>query len=224
MPGITSMRSKSIVYLRKLLRFISSKKLSLYPSLRDLLRNFSQSRSAAVDLADAIALYEYILNLRPKYILELGPGTSTNIICLAIDDIRKVDATYEPTFLSYEENPEWLSFHEETFQPSLRKYVKLGVLQTARKDIDDAAGAAAYYVGIPKLPYEFVFIDGPDFLRYGCKWSSDVVDIVDSLAQKVWIVFDSREHTARETWKRLKAKGFKCKRNHYSLCYEIYRE
>lgn len=224
MSIIVRLRIQAIVLLRKILRLMSSVRLSRYPSLRELLARFAQSKSAAVDLADAIGLYEQILRLRPKAILELGPGTSTNIICLAIDDIRKTDASYSPTFLSFEENAEWLQFHEETFLPALRKYVTLAFLPVAKKESDVHGEFVAHYVGVPLLPYEFVFVDGPDFLRFGCSWSGDVVDLADTFGQKVSIVFDNREHTVRETWKRLKPKGFKLKRNFYSLCYEICRE
>ena len=82
----------------------------------------------------------------------------------------------------------------------------------------------AHYVGIPRLPNEFVFIDEPDFLRLGCNWSSDAVDLADTFGEKVSIVFDNREHSVRQTWKRLEPKGFKLKHNFYSLCYEICRE
>jgi len=224
MSIIAGLRIKAIVLLRKVLRVLSARRLSRYPSLRDLLVKFSRSKSAAVDLADAIGLYEQVLKLRPKYILELGPGTSTNIICLAIDDIRKTDVAYSPTFLSFEENQEWLQFHEDTFVPSLRKYVTLGFSPSGKKESDVPGQYVAHYIDIPKLPYEFVFIDGPDFLRYGCTWSSDAVDLADTFAQKVSVVFDNREHTVRETWKRLQSKGFLLKRNFYSLCYEICRE
>ena len=224
MSIIARLRIQAIVFLRKILRLMSSIRLSRYPNLRDLLEKFSKSKSAAVDLADSIGLYEHVIATKPKCILELGPGTSTNIICLAIDEIRKTDSSYIPKFLSYEDNPEWLLFHEETFQPNLRKYVTLGSLSTAKKSSDVAGENVAYYVDIPRLPYDFVFIDGPDFLYYGCTWSGDVVDLADTLAQKVSIVFDNREQTVRETWKRLKPKGFKLKRNFYSLCYEICRE
>ena len=223
MFSISNIRSKLIVYLRKFLRLVYARRLVRYPELQSLVDKFSKSKSAAVDLADAIALYEYIHRLKPKCILELGPGTSTNIISLAIDEIKKKDPSYEPTFLSIEENPEWLRYHEATFEPSLRKHVKLDALPTAKKQVD-ATGGAACYVGLPKLKYDFVFVDGPDFLRHGCEWSCDVIDLLDNLAPRVWVVFDGREVTARETWKRLQSKGFKRKRNPYSLCYEIYRE
>lgn len=222
---VNLIRSKLIVYLRKVLRWIYARRLGQYPALKRLVEGFQKSESAAVDLADAIALYEHVLRLKPKCILELGPGTSTNVICLAIKEIQASDPEYCPIFLSFEEDPQWSHYHENLFEPSLRKYVKLDVLPTAKKQVKGSeVGPAAYYVGLPKLPYDFVFIDGPRCQRHECKWSCDVLELLEFFAQRVWIVFDSREITARQIWKLLRNEGFQCKRNPYSLCYEIWRE
>lgn len=86
------------------------------------------------------------------------------------------------------------------------------------------AGGAAHYLGLPMLPYDFVFVDGPDFLHLGCQWSCDVVDLADALAGKVLIVFDGREQTVRETWATLKDENFKLSRHKYSLCFELSRD
>ena len=137
---MNSIRSTLIVYLRRFLRFLYAFRLRRHPTLKALLERFSRSKSAAVDLADAIALYEYVLTRKPKCILELGPGTSTNIICQAIADVQKFEQHYVPRFLSYEENPEWLRFHEETFVPELRKHVELGALDTSMKKLDGGGG------------------------------------------------------------------------------------
>ena len=83
---------------------------------------------------------------------------------------------------------------------------------------------AAFYVGIPVLPYDFVFIDGPDFLRLGCNWSCDVLNLADALQENALVVFDSRERTVRETWARLKSKNFKLSRHKFSLCFELRRD
>lgn len=219
---MNAIRSALIVYLRRFLSFSYAFRLRRYPTLKVLLERFSRSKSAAVDLADAIALYEYVLTRNPKCILELGSGTSTNIICQAIADVQKFEPNYVPRFLSYEENPEWLRFHEETFVPGLRKHVELGALDTSIKKLDGEW--VAHYLGLPILPYDFVFIDGPDFLRHGCQWSCDVLDLADALAKKVLIVFDGRERTAREVWSRLKMKNFSLARHKFSLCFEIRRD
>ena len=208
---MNAVRSASIVCLRKILRSIYSLKLHRYPTLKLILNTFSSSKSAALDLADAIALYEYITLRRPSCILELGPGTSTNIICQAIEDIQQRDSSYSPRFLSYEENPSWLLYHEQAFVPELRKHVELALMDSAMTKLDGVE--TAHYLCLPILPYDFILIDGPDFLRHGCQWSCDVLDLMEGLADKVLIVFDGRERTVREVWSRLKNQGFSLSRH-----------
>jgi hypothetical protein len=220
---VSKIRSRMIVYLRAVLRLVYARRLKRYPRLKLMIEKFSKSESAAVDSADAIALYEYIHHLKPNCILELGPGTSTNIIALAIDEIRKKDSLYSPRFLSFEENPEWLSYHEETFEPDLRSYVDLSSLPTEKKS-ERIGGDCAHYVGLPKYPYDFIFVDGPDFHSLGCEWSCDVIELSKDLAASVSIVFDGRESTVRKTWPALKEHGFKLKRHPFTLNYELSHE
>ena len=142
---MSSIRSTLIVYLRRILLSIYAVRLRRYPTLQVLLERFARSKSAAVDLADAIALYEYVITRKPACILELGPGTSTNIICQAIVDIQKGDPRYSPRFLSYEENSEWLRFHEENFVPELREHAELGALDTSMKKLDGGGGGSLHW-------------------------------------------------------------------------------
>ena len=102
-------RSRLIIHLRKVLRWIYSFRLRRYPTLHKLLEHFSASRSAAVDLADAIALYEYVVTRKPRCILELGSGTSTNIICQAILDIQKEDRSYKDSKCCKRQCIKWYS-------------------------------------------------------------------------------------------------------------------
>jgi len=97
-------------------------------------------------------------------------------------------------------------------------------LNTSVKKFDGNGGSAAHFNSLPLLPYDFIFIDGPDELRHGCEWSCDVLDIVNGLPKKVLIVFDGRERTVREVWSRLKTKNFVLQRHSFSLCYELKRD
>ena len=200
-----------------------SRRLSRYTQLHALLDRLSQSASAAIDVADAIALYECVQRLKPRCLLELGPGTSTNVICLAIDEMQRGDPRYVPRFISVEEHPEWLRYHEAAFEPSLRKHVDFLVLSTATKSVDAGGPVAAHYVGLPELEYDFVFVDGPDHGRLDADWSCDVIELAPRLAARTCVVFDGRELTARRTWEKLRFEGFTSRRNPYSLCYELSR-
>ena len=78
--------------------------------------------------------------------------------------------------------------------------MELGALDSSVKKLDGPEGGIAHYVGIPRLPYDFVSIDGPDFLRHGYSWSCNVLDLADTLAGDVLIVSDGREHKARRAY------------------------
>ena len=127
------------------------------------------------------------------------------------------DSTYRPQFVAIEENPEWMKYHEQGFIKALRPLVDMRLSATAKKET--AQGDAAYYVDIPRHPYDFILIDGPDHLRLGCAWGSDLVDLKDSLAKNAFAVFDGREETVRRSMKIMPAA--KLTRHKYSLCYEI---
>lgn len=141
--SIKKLRSGMIVKLRRLLQIIYSVRLKRYPQLRELLEQFAKSHSAAVDTADATALYEYIIRLKPRHILEMGSGTSTNIICLAISEIQNTDPAYQPTFHSIEEEAEWLDYRERTFVPNLRKFVTLLHSTTEKREFGKLGGQLA---------------------------------------------------------------------------------
>lgn len=221
MKILSAIRSGLIVKLRLILRAIYALRLSKYPELKKLLDEFASSESAAVDLADAIAIYEGVLTRRPKYLLELGPGTSTVVIALAISRIQKEDKNYCPIFVAIEENEQWLRYHEQHFPSEFRPLVQLIFRPATSKPIGKEK--VACYAEIPVHPYEFLHIDGPDFLKQGAKVSGDLVDLEPHLASSCYVIFDGRQDSARFAMKHLESKKFVSHRNPYSLNHELSR-
>ena len=219
MSFIQTVRSRAIVALRRVLRAIYALRLSKYPELKELLAAYSSSESAAVDLADAIAIYEIILSRRPRYLLELGPGTSTVIITLAISQVRKSDPNYKPVFVAIEENEQWLSYHEKHFSPELRGLVEMIHRPSVGKMLGDRK--VACYSEIPIHPYEFIHVDGPDFLKHGATVSSDLIDLEPHLSKSCYVIFDGRQDSARFAAQHLPS--FMSNRNPYSLNHELSR-
>ncbi len=213
-------RSRLITILRAALQAVYARRLRKYPALVAVLSHFDSSTSAAVDLADAIALYEYVRRQKPRCLLELGPGTSTNIICAALRENMNEDPGYHPEFLAFEENPKWLQYHEDTFIPDLRLLVDMRASGIGKKMTPQ--GPAVFYTDVPKKPYDFVMIDGPDHLSRDCAWSSDVIDHQASMAKNAFVVFDGREETVRRPMRAFKIGGQSTalSRHRYSLCYE----
>jgi hypothetical protein len=157
--------------------------------LRALLDN-TATAGGRIDVANAIALYEYIVQLKPQEILELGPGLSTLVICLAIDELRAADRTYAPRFLGIEEHLVWVAHLESGDDARLLEHVTIAIHPTTSGD------GAAWYLDIPRRPYDFVFVDGPDHVRQGCAWSRDVLDLAPDFAARVCIVRRPRGDSA----------------------------
>jgi len=199
--SIKKLRSKAIVLLRSALRSIYARRLNRLPQLRQLLDSFASSESAAVDTADALAIYEAVIRTKPQCLLELGPGTSSAVIALAIAELQKTDPAYTPRFVAIEENEEWLSYHESKFPATLRDKVEMIHRPTTAKELNGVK--VAHYVDIPALPYDFIHIDGPDHLKYGSAIGSDLVDLSPTLASDCYVIFDGRQASARFAIKHL---------------------
>ena len=83
------LRDRARIIAKRFLAKIYLKRLEYYPNLQELLSHYATTKSAAIDIPDAIELYEQVINTSPRYLLELGPGTSTAVICLAIKKITE---------------------------------------------------------------------------------------------------------------------------------------
>jgi hypothetical protein len=214
-------RSKVIIGIRTFLSYIYKIKLYKYKELDALIKDFAKSRSLAIDISDAIALYEYIINRKPNYILEFGPGTSSNIICLAILNQKKKDPNYNPIFISLEHHKDWLDFHHQTFKKELAPYCQMILVPTILSAFNGEG--ACKYAEIPDYPYDFIFVDGPSPSEQGVLISTDCIELADKLSPTCTIVFDGREASAKATYSLLKEKGFKKRRHPFSICWELSR-
>lgn len=171
-------------------------KLLKYPELNNILKYYKKSKSMAIDKADGLALYEKVISLRPNYILELGPGTSTAVISLAISRIKNKNKLYNPKFIAIDDSEEWLGFHNEMFPNDLRDNVELISRDCSTEVLNEEK--LAYFLDIPDFPYEFIHVDGPNNTKFGAKASSDVIRLSRNIKGCV-IYFDARQKTARIT-------------------------
>jgi len=62
-------RDRSRRLLKPILAEIYLRKLTRYPSLELLLNQYADSKSAAIDYADSLALFEQVLQRSPNYFL-----------------------------------------------------------------------------------------------------------------------------------------------------------
>lgn len=184
-----------------------------WPELRGVLQHYSESKSAAVDALDAVALYGAVKLRAPMNVLELGPGTSTAIIAAALPDGGRITGI--------EESEEWLSFHRKMFPPALESRALM--LHSNVAVSEEFGKPATYFKTIPHAHYDFVHVDGPSHLGYGCDATCDILRILPNLAARCMIVFDGRQESARLARPHLEMAGFRMRWNPYSLNREFLR-
>lgn len=136
-----------------------------------------------------------MLHHRPAHILELGPGTSTAVLALAFRRVQAIDATYHPIFVSIEDQPEWLDYHEKSFPAELRSLVELIHRPSTVRRVADRM--VACYEEIPDHPYSLIHIDGPGLLAHGIDVSGDLVALAPTMPSHSLAIFDGRQETAR---------------------------
>ena len=213
------LRDRTYLFIRKIINYTYHKRLSKYPKLKELI-DLSRANKMSADIADCLALYEDILNLKPNYILELGPGISTAAICLGIDKIKENDINYSPVFVAIESRPEWLNYQKENIPKELLLNVDLisrkeGVKFLHGKEV-------AYYENIPLNPYEYIHVDGPDIHGLGVDLQGDLIYLEKYLNKNCLIVFDGRRNAARFSRKYMSS--FKFRRHSKTLNHMISKE
>jgi len=212
-------RDRSRRLLKPILAEIYLRKLTRYPSLELLLNQYADSKSAAIDYADSLALFEQVLQRSPNYLLELGPGTSTAVICLAIKEIKNINPLYTPTFIAIENQIDYIKYHKNLMPEDLKPYVNMIFRPASLKHYDGKL--TAQYDEIPIHPYEFIHVDGPDNHGMGVNIQSDLMNINDCLGDTCYIVFDGREASSR--FSRRYLDGFIFSRDRFTLNHILFR-
>tara|TARA_B100000401_G_C52790116_1_gene712969 strand:- start:731 stop:1486 length:756 start_codon:yes stop_codon:yes gene_type:complete len=207
------LRDKTYLLLRRFINYRYHKKLSSFKELKNLIDELSKANKMSADISDCIALYEDILNYQPNYILELGPGTSTSAICLAISKIKEAKPNYKPTFIAIESREEWMEYHLENIPKELLKNVELITRKEDTKVFKNEK--VAYYKDIPLHPYNYIHVDGPDIHGLGVDLQSDLIALEKYLNNDCIIVFDGRRNAARFSRKHMH--GFKFRRHSKTL-------
>ncbi len=209
---LKKIKQKLYLMIRDIINISYHKRLNKYSGLKKLLDESRKNKMAA-DISDCIAVYEDILSLKPNYILELGPGTSTAAICLAINEIREIYKDYSPTFIAIESRKEWLKYHQENLPSNLQQNVKLMLSDELTSTFNGEE--VAYYEFIPSYPYDYIHVDGPDIHGLGVDLQRDLISLEKDLSENCVIVFDGRKNASRFSRKNMN--NFKFRRHSKTL-------
>ena len=168
-------RDTTYKFLTRIINLTYHKKLSKYKKLKNLIIDLTRTNKFSADISDCLALYEDIIYFRPNYILELGPGTSTAAICLAINEVKEKNKNYSPVFIAIESRSEWLDYHIKTIPNKLLSNVELILRDEKVKTLNGEK--VAFYENIPLHPYEYIHVDGPDIHGLGVDLQSDLLTL-----------------------------------------------
>lgn len=211
------LRDGAYFCLTKLIDLSYHKKLLKYPELKNLILDLTKANKMSADISDCLALYEDILRLKPNFILELGPGTSTAAISLAINKVKEKVNNYAPVFVAVESRKEWLNYQLRKIPKELLSNVELLLKKEKVKTFKGKK--VAYYEDIPIHPYDYIHIDGPDIHGLGVDLQLDLISLEKYLNENCLVVFDGRRNASRFSRKNMS--GFKFRRHSKTLNHMI---
>lgn len=194
---MTMINKMSIMkYLRRGLRRYSIEMLKRNSSMwADILEYKKKSKTTGCSWIDLWTLYKFVRKMKPKEILEFGPGLSTLVICYALKKNEKEG--YDGKITSLEENEFYYNMAIENHLDHLKKYVDFILSPKIEKFYYLFRGVG--YEKIPQKNYDFVFIDGPTLespTDGEMTFDYDFLEIVKSQEKPVYGIIDYRLTTS----------------------------
>lgn len=158
-----------------------------------------KSNSCGASYFDYFIIYNYLMNLRPKVVLELGSGISTLAFAIAARDLLRIG--HKTTIYSVESSSFYFNQLLLDFPIEFKKFVDFKLCDTYTADLSDMK--LIFYKGLPDEKIDLVYIDGPPTEGRLC---GDLVNI--SLRQKSSLSFlTNKRLTSVELFGRLFRNG-----------------
>lgn len=168
------------------------KNSELWDTLEAYLKSSSSTGCSYIDYK---ALYDYVRQNKPVEILECGTGVSTIVIASALKENAKEGITGRVT--SMEDQEKYFQIAQQLLPEHLSAYIDLRL--SPRKEYSFAFFRGVGYENLPKLAYDFVFIDGPDYdapSDGSNAFDFDFLNVVMNSSKPVFALQDSRFSTA----------------------------
>jgi len=156
------------------------------------------STSTGCSYSDYWLLYRYIKKHRPKEVLECGTGVSTVVIARALQENQE-NFGIQWRLVSMEENRDWFDMAIKALPPNLKNDPRLEICFSEAVEDAYECFRGVRYKEIPRGNYEFVFIDGPDFMTNPAKkpltFDYDFVKLVSESEHPISALIDTRTST-----------------------------
>lgn len=169
------------------------KGLPLWPLLKTYL---DRSASTGCSFSDYLVLYNYVREHKPREVLECGTGASSVVLAHALFENHR-QYGIKGRVASMEEHRRYHETAVTLFPVELREYAEIFLSPAVEVTRDFFRGAR--YKEVPKRQYDFVFVDGPDFMT-NPKFSPmafdyDLVDVIAQSDTPVSAIVDTRTST-----------------------------
>ena len=165
----------------------------LWRTLRDYL---AKTTSTGGEYSDYLALYRHVRSHRPREILECGTGVSTVVLAHALLENER-DHGIRGRIASMEDKEQWYRMAQDLLPAALSPYVDL--VLSPRVEDGWYMFRGVRYEAVPDRPYDFVFVDGPDFDAPSdgtLTFDFDLIRVVEKADQPVHAIIDDRLSTS----------------------------
>jgi hypothetical protein len=143
---------------------------ALWKDLRPVL---DRSSSRGCTFYELHLLYDYIVQHRPRYVLELGAGVSTIVLGHAALRVRQ--SGLPCTIVSMEESLDYFQDLQNLLPNGLRECLEVVLSPTEDRNV--GGRIARCYAKKPKRAYDMVFIDGPQVPKDATFFDGDILDV-----------------------------------------------
>lgn len=175
-------RRKISKWLRRYFERRAQNRLKEYPELWRYLSSVV-SPSTGCSYSDYWILFSVIRREKPKEILEFGSGISTVVIGHAIKQNGLGRLT------SMEESEHYAAESRKLLPPEMKDFIQVHHSPSIEKRHGLFVGRG--YEAIPDRPYDFVFVDGPQYERE-TSYDVDLLEIVGKSDRPISALVDSR--------------------------------
>ena len=147
----------------------------MLPNIRQIAACYRQkSSSTGMKYTTLWLAIRHIVRHRPKFILESGTGLSTIFLAEVVLYLKQIDSSYSPTIISMESVEEYFKLAQELLPIQYKSFVQIIFGPRVKAEYSIYRGFS--HSNIPKLPYDFVLLDGPRYDdEYGSSTCMDVL-------------------------------------------------
>lgn len=167
--------------IRKILERRARKSVLSNEALRQLVTTSSPSTGAS--FYDYHLLYQEIKKLKPREVLELGPGITTLVIAQALSENGFGRVT------AMEDVQMYYDALDGIIPDELRPYIDLRLSPSHEVHWGPFRGKA--YQSIPEREYDFAWVDGPNYDKEH-EFDADIVQIVSKSPKPIKAYIDNR--------------------------------